>query len=67
MAQAPDSTKIAPASSQKVTEKGVTSTHGGETDEQRRIEHTADEMAKRANDRTKSYDDSAPDQQVFTK
>ena len=62
MAQVPDSTKTAALPSKK----GVTSTHVGETDEQR-IEHIADEMAERANNTTKSYKDTAPDQQVFTK
>jgi aspartate/methionine/tyrosine aminotransferase len=62
MAQVPDSTKAAALPS----EKDVTSTHVGETDEQR-IEHVADEMAERANNRTKSYEDTAPDQQIFTK
>jgi hypothetical protein len=63
MAQVPDSTKTAALPSK---DKGVTSTHIGQTEEQR-IEHVADEMANRANKTTKSYEDTAPDEQIFTK
>jgi hypothetical protein len=63
MAQVPDSTKTAALPPK---DKGVTSTHIGETEEQR-IEHVADEMANRANKTTKSYEDTAPDEQIFTK
>ncbi|MEI9977526.1 MAG: hypothetical protein WDN23_00750 [Edaphobacter sp.] len=59
MAQVPDSAKTAALSSQKVT-------HVGETEEER-IDHAADEMAERANNTTKSYEDTAPDEQIFTK
>jgi hypothetical protein len=62
MTLVPDSTKTAALPS----EKGVNSTPVGETEEQR-IEHVADEMANRANNTTKSYEDAAPDQQIFTK
>jgi hypothetical protein len=59
MAQVPDSTKTAALPSQKATDVGET--------EEQRIDHIADKMAERANDATKSYEDTAPDQQIFTK
>ena len=59
MAQAQDSKKTAALPSQKKTDVGET--------EEQRIDHTADKMAERANNRTKSYENNAPDEQIFTK
>ena len=59
MAQVPDSKKTAVLPSQKATDVGET--------EEQRIDRTANEMAERANNATKSYEDTAADQQIFTK
>jgi hypothetical protein len=64
MTQDLDSTKTAALPLQETFEDGGTTP---DVAERQRIKHLADEMAERANDRTKSYDDTAPDQQVFTK
>ena len=66
MAQGLDSTKSAALPSHEAIEEGVTATEVGKTDQQK-IDHVAMEMAKRADNRTKSYEDTAPDQQIFTK
>jgi hypothetical protein len=64
MTQDVDSTKT--AAFHETFEGGGTAADVGETS-RRRIERLANEMAERANNTTKSYEDSAPDQQVFTK
>jgi hypothetical protein len=66
MAQGLDSTKNPALPSHEAIEEGVTATDVGKSDEQK-IDRIAMEMAKRADNRTKSYEDTAPDQQVFTK
>jgi uncharacterized protein YccT (UPF0319 family) len=66
MAQGLDSTKNAALPSHEAIEEGATATEAGKSEKQK-IDHTAMEMAKRADNRTKSYEDTAPDQQIFTK
>jgi uncharacterized protein YccT (UPF0319 family) len=66
MAQGLDSTKNAALPSHEAIEEGSTATEVGKS-EQQKIDHTAMEMAKRADNRTKAYEDTAPDQQIFTK
>jgi hypothetical protein len=66
MAQGLDSTKNAALPSHEAIEEGATATEVGKTEEQK-IDHSAMEMAKRADNRTKSYEDTAPDEQLFTK
>jgi hypothetical protein len=59
-------TETAAFPSYETFEEGVTATDVGEAGK-RRIEQIADEMAERANNTIKSYEDTAPDQQLFTK
>jgi hypothetical protein len=66
MAQGLDSTKTAALPSHEAIEEGVTATEAGKSDQQK-IDHVAMEMAKRADNRTKEYEDTAPDEQIFTK
>ena len=66
MAQGLDSTKNAALPSHEAIEEGVTATEVGKG-EQQKIDHAAMEMAKRADNRTKAYEDTAPDEQIFTK
>jgi hypothetical protein len=66
MAQGLDSTKNASLPSHEAIEEGVTATEVGKSDEQK-LDHIAMESAKRAQNRTKAFEDSAPDQQIFTK
>jgi hypothetical protein len=66
MAQGLDSTKTAALPSHEAIEEGVTATDAGKTDQQK-IDRIAMDMAKRADNRTKAYEDTAPDQQTFTK
>ncbi len=64
MTQDPEYTKTAALPFHETFEAG-----GAATDvaSKERIERLADEMAERANNTTKSYEDTAPDQQIFTK
>jgi hypothetical protein len=66
MAQGLDSTKNATLPAHEAIEEGATATQVGKSEEQK-IDHTAMKMAKRADNRTKSYEDTAPDQQIFSK
>ena len=66
MAQGLDSTKNAALPSHEAIEEGVTATEAGKSDQQR-IDHIAMEMAKRAENRTKSFEDTAPEEQIFSK
>ena len=66
MAQGLDSTKNAALPSHEAIEDGATATEVGKSDEQK-LDHIAMESAKRAQNRTKSFENTAPDQQIFTK
>jgi hypothetical protein len=64
MTQDLDSTNTAALPLQETFEDGGTAS---DVAGKQRIERLANEMAERANNTTKSYEDTAPDQQVFTK
>jgi hypothetical protein len=66
MAQGLDSTKTAARPSHEAIEEGVTATEVGKSDEQK-MDHLAMQGAKRAQNRTKAYEETAPDQKLFTK
>jgi hypothetical protein len=59
-------TKTAALPSQGATDTHIDATEVGKSEEHQ-IDHTAMEMAKRANNRTKMHEDSAPGNTIFTK
>jgi hypothetical protein len=59
-----DSTRTAALPFQETFEEGGSAS---DVAGKQRIERIANEMAERANNTIKSYEDTAPDQQIFTK
>jgi hypothetical protein len=66
MAQGLDSTKNAALPSHEAIESDTDATEVGKSEEHK-LDHIAMESAKRAGNRTKAFEDTANDQQIFTK